>query len=114
MHITHDLSVRYAGDKYSIIAGVQNVYTYVIDVQNLTSLVYKGQFGNSTPAITHNCYTHNGKMFAANYRSGMRVFDVSNAGTPSSVTEVAYFDTYPGSDSAQFNGLWSCFPYFPS
>ena len=25
MHITHDVSVRYRGDKYSIIAGIQNV-----------------------------------------------------------------------------------------
>ena len=53
-------------------------------------------------------------MFQANYRSGMRVFDVSNAGAPSQVAEVAYFDTYPGDDNASFNGLWSCYPYFPS
>jgi iron complex outermembrane receptor protein len=25
MHITHDVSVRYRGDKYSIVAGIQNV-----------------------------------------------------------------------------------------
>ncbi|MEY2713375.1 MAG: hypothetical protein RL005_1597, partial [Planctomycetota bacterium] len=112
--LTEDRKYFLLGDELDEGASQPLTTTYVIDVQNLTSPVYKGQFGNSTPAITHNCYTHNGKMFAANYRSGMRVFDVSNAGTPSSVTEVAYFDTYPGSDSAQFNGLWSCFPYFPS
>jgi choice-of-anchor B domain-containing protein len=112
--LTEDRKYFLLGDELDEGASQPLTTTYVIDVQNLTSLVYKGQFGNSTPAITHNCYTHNGKMFQANYRSGMRVFDVSNAGTPSSVTEVAYFDTYPGSDSAQFNGLWSCFPYFPS
>ena len=112
--LTEDRKYFLLGDELDEGASQPLTTTYVIDVQNLASLTYVGQFGNSTPAITHNCYTHNGKMFAANYRSGMRVFDVSNAGTPSSVTEVAYFDTYPGSDSAQFNGLWSCYPYFPS
>lgn len=112
--LTEDRKYFLLGDELDEGASQPFTTTYVIDVQNLTSLAYLGQFGNSTAAITHNCYTHNGKMFQANYRSGMRVFDVSNAGVPSSVTEVAYFDTYPGSDSAQFNGLWSCYPYFPS
>lgn len=112
--LTEDRKYFLLGDELDEGASQPLTTTYVIDVQNLASLSYLGQFTNSTPAITHNCYTHNGKMFQANYRSGMRVFDVSNAGVPSSVTEVAYFDTYPGSDSAQFNGLWSCYPYFPS
>ena len=28
--------------------------------------------------------------------------------------EVAYFDVYPSSDAAQFNGSWSNYPYLPS
>ncbi len=88
--------------------------THVIDVQALNAPVWVGTFTNSTPAITHNYYTHNGKMYAANYRSGIRVFDVGTAGSPNSVTEVAFFDTYPADDGASFNGLWSVYPYFPS
>ena len=30
------------------------------------------------------------------------------------MTQVAFFDTYPSSDSAAFNGAWSVFPYFDS
>lgn len=112
--LTEDRKYFLLGDELDEGATQPLTTTYVIDVQNLASLIYRGQFGNSTPAITHNCYTHQGKMFAANYRSGLRVFDVSNAGTPSTVTEIAYFDTYPGSDAPQFNGLWSCYPYLPS
>ena len=26
--------------------------------------------------------------------------------------EIAFFDTYPGSDAANFNGLWNVYPYF--
>ena len=88
--------------------------THVINVESLTSPSWVGQFANATPAITHNCYTHQRKMFQANYRSGLRVFSVENAANPSSVQEVAYFDTYPADNAAQFNGLWSCYPYFPS
>lgn len=112
--LTEDRKYFLLGDELDEGASQPLTTTYVIDVQTLTAPTYIGQFGNATPAITHNCYTHQGKLFAANYRSGMRVFDVSNAATPSSVTEIAYFDTYPGSDAANFNGLWSCYPYFPS
>ncbi len=30
------------------------------------------------------------------------------------MTEVAFFDTYPGSEAAIFDGAWSVYPYFPS
>jgi hypothetical protein len=28
--------------------------------------------------------------------------------------EVAYFDTYPGSNDPEFTGAWSPYPFFPS
>ena len=28
--------------------------------------------------------------------------------------EVGYFDTYPPNDEANFNGVWSVYPYFKS
>jgi len=36
--------------------------------------------------------------------------DLATAG----LSEVAYFDIYPSSNSAKFNGAWSTYPYFPS
>ena len=57
-------------------------------------------------------YSHNGLLFQANYTSGLRVFDIdANDLNP---TEVAFFDTAPSSSATSFNGLWSCYPYFPS
>jgi len=112
--LTEDRRFFLLGDELDEGDTQQFTTTHVINVENILNPSYVGQFQNDTPAITHNCYTHNGLMFQANYRSGLRIFDVTDAGTPSAVTEVAFFDTYPADDNASFNGLWSCYPYFPS
>ncbi|MDG2054360.1 MAG: choice-of-anchor B family protein [Phycisphaerales bacterium] len=83
--------------------------THIIDVSDLTNPFQAGLIPNSSSAIDHNLYTKDNLIYEANYRSGLRVFDATD---PLSPVEVAYFDTYPGSDSAQFNGLWSSYPYF--
>ena len=38
----------------------------------------------------------------------------SNPGTPTAPQEVAFFDTWPEDNNAQFNGLWNNYPYFAS
>lgn len=93
-------------------------YTYgfttrarVIDVSDLSNPVEVATYTNGSTAIDHNLYVTEDYIFAANYRSGLRVFDRSD---PIAPVEVAWFDTYPGSNSANFNGLWSNYPYFPS
>lgn len=86
--------------------------THIIDVSDLTNPTYTGFFTNGNAAVTHNMYIKGDLMFASNYRSGLRVFDISNL--PEEAEEIAFFDTFPGSDSASFNGLWSNYPYFPS
>ncbi|MEM7166529.1 MAG: choice-of-anchor B family protein [Planctomycetota bacterium] len=85
--------------------------TFVFNVVSLTAPFLATTFTNNNPAIGHNLYTKGNLLYEANYRSGVRIFDVTN---PLAAVEVAYFDTYPGSDSANFNGLWNVFPYFPS
>jgi len=91
--------------------GAVPTQTFVIDVQDLSSPVNLGSFTNGNGAIGHNLYAKDNFVFEANYRSGLRVFDVTN---PANGTEVAFFDTWPGDDQHQFNGLWSCYPFFPS
>ncbi|MFT7669098.1 MAG: choice-of-anchor B domain-containing protein [Planctomycetota bacterium] len=85
--------------------------THVIDVSDLSSPFAVGSFTNGNQAIGHNLYTRNDQIFEANYRSGLRIFDTLPGG---SATEVAFFDTFPSNDGANFNGLWSCYPFFPS
>ncbi len=91
--------------------GTTPTTTIVIDVQDLNSPSNLGTFTNGNGAIGHNLYTLGDRVFEANYRSGIRIFESPN---PPAATEVAYFDTWPGDDDDSFNGLWSCYPYFPS
>ncbi len=90
---------------------VPTTTTRVIDVSDPANPVLVGTFTSGRPSIDHNLYTRDGFIFEANYRSGLRVFDASDPVHP---VEIAYFDTFPNSDAAQFNGAWSVYPFFPS
>ncbi len=85
--------------------------TRVINVEDIENPSFIGTFTSGSTSIDHNLYTHNGFIFEANYRSGLRVFEASN---PTNPTQYGYFDTYPSNDNASFNGLWNVYPYFPS
>ena len=85
--------------------------TRIMNVTNLTNPTVSGFFTTGTPAIDHNLYVHNNRIYEANYRSGLRIFDNTN---PLSPVEVAWFDTYPADDDTAFNSLWSNYPFFPS
>ncbi len=85
--------------------------TRIIDISDLSNPTQVGTFTNGNTARDHNLFTHGNRIFEANYRSGLRVFDATNALYP---TEIAYFDTYPANDQASYNGLWGVYPYFPS
>lgn len=91
--------------------GVLPTTTHVIDVSDLAAPQHLSSFTNGNTAIGHNLYTLGDQLFEANYRSGLRVFDISS---PLAGVETASFDTWPGDDHDAFNGLWSCYPYLPS
>ncbi len=88
-----------------------NTTTHVFDVSDPGNPVYTGRFWSDSPAIGHNLYARGDRLYEANYRSGLRIFDVSS---PVNGFEVASFDTWPEDDAKQFNGLWSTYPFFPS
>lgn len=79
---------------------------------SLTNPVFVGTFTTGITAVDHNLYIDEGVIFQANYQSGLRVFDATQ--NPASPTEIAFFDTFPQSDQARFNGAWSVYPFFPS
>ncbi|MFI4855991.1 MAG: choice-of-anchor B family protein [Phycisphaerales bacterium JB065] len=85
--------------------------TRVFDVSDLGNPVEVTTFTNGRSSIDHNLYIKDDLMYAANYRSGLRIFDVSD---PMNAEEIGYFDTFPDSDSANFNGAWSVYPFFES
>ena len=93
--------------------GSVNTRTYIFDVQDLNNVSLIGTHVGSTPAIDHNLYTHQGLVYQSNYRAGLRILDLANI-AQGQLEEVAFFDVYPSSNSANFNGTWSNYPYFGS
>ncbi len=92
-----------------------NTRTLVFDVSDLDNPVLSSTYLGVTKAVDHNGYVNGDKFYLANYRAGIRVLDITNIAAPTnSMTEVGYFDTYPSSDSAAFNGAWSVYPFFAS
>jgi choice-of-anchor B domain-containing protein len=110
--VNDDGTLLYLDDELDEDNGVvPTTTTRVFDISDLTSPTLVTSFTNGSNAIDHNLYLHDGKLFAANYRSGLRVWDLED---PLDPTEVAFFDTYQANDNASFNGAWSVYPYFPS
>lgn len=72
-----------------------------------------GTFVSTTPAIDHNLYIKDNLCYQSNYRAGLRIANLDNIAS-GLMTEVGFFDLYPSSDGAGFNGTWSNYPYFAS
>lgn len=114
--LSEDRNYAYVNDELDESNYSLNTRTIVVDVRFLkeggvSAPSVASTFVSSSTAIGHNLYTLGSFIFEANYRSGLRIFCAED---PISPTEVAYFDTYPDSDSPSFNGAWSTYPYFPS
>ena len=92
--------------------GVDKTRTMVFDFTDLENPKLIKEHMGVEAAIDHNLYIKGNLMYQANYRSGLRILNVSD---PSNPKEVAFFDTAPhGNNGPGFNGAWSVFPYFKS
>jgi choice-of-anchor B domain-containing protein len=109
--ISEDGTVLYMLDEQDEINFGVTSRIHLVDISDLQHPSYLGVSTNDNPATTHNAYVVGSRLFAANYRSGVRVHDIS---VPSQPAEIAMFDTYPGSDASGYNGCWSVFADFPS
>jgi len=95
------------------IATVTNTRTLIWNVQDLDSPVYTGDYIGPSTSIDHNQFIVGNHSYQANYRSGLRILDISDIAN-SNLAEVGFFDIYPSSDSANFNGAWGVYPFFAS
>ena len=91
---------------------VPTTRTMVLNVADLDEPVVQYIHAHETTAIDHNNYVHEGFVYQSNYSAGLRVLDVANV--DSSLTEVAFFDTYPSHTDPTFDGTWSNYPFFAS
>ena len=109
--LTEDHKYFVVGDELDEQQSGVNTRTYFFNVEDLNNPFLAGTYTATTSAIDHNLYIKDGVAYQSNYRAGLRLLDVSNA---PNAEEIGYFDLYPSSDAAQFNGTWSNYPYFAS
>ncbi len=87
--------------------------TIVIDVTDLDAPNYLYTHRHATNSTDHNLYVVGNRIFEANYTSGLRVLEFTSLASDT-LTEVAFFDTYPLNNNVGTNGAWSVYPFFPS
>jgi len=90
-----------------------NTRTYVWDLQDLDNPQQTFAYTAAVAATDHNLYIRDQYAFLANYKSGLRILDLSGI-AQADIREVAFFDTYPANDSSGFDGAWSVYPFFDS
>ena len=111
---TEDQRYFIVGDETDELNGlVSNTRILIFDLLDLDNPVLLNTYNGPTEAIDHNGYVNGNTFYLANYRAGVRMHDISNIAT-GAMTETGYFDTFPSSDGAAFNGAWNVYPFFTS
>ena len=88
-----------------------NTRIYVWDLLDIDAPQYLGFFEYATSARDHNLYVSEGISYQTNWRAGLQILDLGPL--PSlSLTEIAYFDIVPNSNSVDSTGAWSNYPWW--
>ena len=83
-----------------------NARTYIFDVSDLDSPKLVGFHEHPLTVIDHNLYVHGNYVYQSDYEAGVRILRIDDLAAQA-LTEVAFFDTYPNSDTPNFNGTWN-------
>ena len=110
---TEDHRYFILGDELDEVNFGFNSRTLVFDLTDLDDPQLHTEYVGPTSAIDHNGYVKDNEFYLANYTSGIRVLDISEIGNKN-ISEIGFFDTFPASNTADFNGVWSVYPYFES
>lgn len=110
--LSEDRQYFFLDDELDEQNGYTNVtLTRVFDVSDITNPTLVSTFTSGSTSIDHNLYVNGNFCYEANYRSGLRIFDVTD---PLDAVQTGWFDTYPENDGQGFDGAWSTYPFFPS
>ncbi|WP_419161511.1 choice-of-anchor B family protein [Candidatus Palauibacter sp.] len=90
---------------------VPNSRMLVWDLTDLDDPVLAGEHYGPNKAIDHNIYVRDDLLYSSNYNFGIRILDITTRESP---VQLAFFDTVPGTNAADFGGSWSNYPYFES
>jgi hypothetical protein len=83
----------------------------VLNVDDLKNPVLVKEWTGPTAAIDHNGFSRGNRYYMSNYQRGTTILDITD---PTNPVEAGFFDSFPSSDSAAFNGVWGTYPYLPS
>ena len=110
---TEDHRYFLLGDEVDELSFGLNSRTLVFDMADLDAPVLHHTYSGPTTAIDHNGYVDGNLFYLANYTAGVRIIDLSQLAS-NNMSETGFFDTYPASNQAAFNGVWSVYPYLAS
>ncbi len=90
-----------------------NAKTYVWDMSDLTNPRITGAHLSLQRSIDHNQYVAGNFTYQANYQQGLTILEIVDPAT-ARLEQVGFFDSYPESNVAEFDGAWSVYPYLKS
>jgi choice-of-anchor B domain-containing protein len=88
-----------------------NTTLNIFDISSLSTPILVGTWSGPTRASDHNGFVRGNRYYMSNYERGLTVLDITD---PTAPVEVGFFDTYPVSNNATFNGAWGVYPFLPS
>ena len=101
----------YVHDEFDENKGGLNTTVRILDLADLTNPVVADKWVSDNRTIDHNGFVKGNRYYMSNYERGLTILDISN---PLKPVEVGFFDTFPISNNASFNGAWGAYPYLPS
>lgn len=110
---TQDHRYFILGDEIDEINLGFNTRSIVFDLQDLDNPELHFEYEGPTAATDHNGYVKGDTYYLANYTAGVRMIDISGIDNQD-FQETGFFDVYPSSNNAGYNGAWNVYPYFES
>lgn len=112
--LTEDQRYFIIGDELDELSFGFNTRAIIADFTDLDNPVFHDEYFSNNTSIDHNGYVVGNKYYLSSYTAGMRVIDISNIGTPGSLNEIGFFDSYPANDNTSFDGVWNVYPFLSS
>ncbi len=109
--LSEDRKYFYVNDELDEGRTVATTTTHIYNVEDLENPFWVKGWTNGNTSRDHNLYVKGNYIYASNYRSGLRIYNISD---PENPAEVAWIDTYPADDTTGYDGSWSNYPFFPS
>lgn len=111
--LTEDQRYLFLGDEFDESNFGGRTRVLVWDCLDLNNPILVGTYLGETNAVDHNIYTHEDKVYVANYASGLRVLQI-DPNNILNLEETAFIDTFMSDDDADFDGCWTSYPFFES